>query len=100
MASLQIACSFRHRQKASLGFLLAAALTGSSAFGAPEPSAEFKKQIVPLLEDYCYDCHGEGTKKGDFSLDNYQSLDSHLNNIELWFSVWKNVQAQLMPPAD
>ena len=22
------------------------------------------------------------------------------NNIELWFSVWKNVQSQLMPPAD
>jgi hypothetical protein len=67
---------------------------------AADPTADFKKQILPMLEETCYDCHGEGTKKGDFALDKYQSLDAHLNNIELWYSVWKNVQSQLMPPAD
>lgn len=97
MAPVQAIPSFRNCQKALFSCLFAAA---SSALAAPDPSADFKKQIVPLLEDYCYDCHGEGTKKGDFSLDTYKSLDSHLNNIELWFSVWKNVQAQMMPPAD
>jgi hypothetical protein len=65
-----------------------------------EATIDFRKEIVPLLEDYCYDCHGEGIKKGDFALDKYSSLDAHLGNIELWFAVWKNVQSQLMPPAD
>src|SRR2546422_773219 len=34
----------------------------STAFAA-EPKPDFEKQIVPLLGDYCYDCHGEGAKK-------------------------------------
>ena len=28
----------------------------------------FKKQIVPILKQYCYDCHGEKKKKGKLSL--------------------------------
>jgi hypothetical protein len=38
---------------------------------AADPAADFKKNILPILEDTCYDCHGEGTKKGDFALDKY-----------------------------
>ena len=67
---------------------------------AAEPKFNYEKQILPMLEEYCYDCHGEGTKKGDFALDKYTSLESHFANTELWFTVWKNVASQLMPPAD
>src|SRR5262245_1224052 len=75
-------------------------LTPGNAGPAETTADHFKKNILPSLEDTCYDCHGEGTKKGDFALDKYQSLDSHLNNIELWYAVWKNVQSQLMPPSE
>jgi hypothetical protein len=78
------------------GPLKTASLVSSSAHGVDL----FRKDVQPLLKTYCYDCHGEGTKKGDLALDKFQSLDAHLNNIELWFNVWKNVQSQLMPPAD
>jgi hypothetical protein len=101
MGSLHITAFINHYTRTFVAFSLAvgtACLSLSSP--AAEPAVDFKKQIVPLLEDYCYDCHGEGTKKGDFALDKYQSLDAHLNNIELWFTVWKNVQSQLMPPSD
>ncbi len=98
MGSLHLASSYR---RTALAQILAAGALATFAVSsrAADPAIAFKKQIVPLLEDYCYDCHGEGTKKGDFALDKYQSLNAHLNNIELWFSVWKNVQSQLMPPA-
>jgi hypothetical protein len=76
-----------------------AALFAASAFAAA-PTTNYEKEIVPLLENYCYDCHGEGTKKGGFALDGYKSLDAHLRDTETWFNIWKNVQAQLMPPAD
>ncbi|HYR58116.1 MAG TPA: c-type cytochrome domain-containing protein, partial [Chthoniobacteraceae bacterium] len=66
---------------------------------AAERPPDFQKQIVPLLENYCYDCHGEGEKKGGLALDKYQSLDAHLRDTELWYPVWKNVDSQLMPPA-
>ncbi|MGB8169500.1 MAG: DUF1592 domain-containing protein [Chthoniobacteraceae bacterium] len=83
---------------------LAAGLCGTALFAAgsiaAESVAQYEKQILPVLEEYCYDCHGEGTKKGDFALDNYTSLQTHLGNTELWFTVWKNVASQLMPPAE
>jgi len=58
----------------------------------------FEKEIKPLLEDYCFDCHGDGTAKGEFSMDDYQDLSKHLDNIEHWLPVWRNVRSQIMPP--
>lgn len=64
--------------------------------GASAP--DFKKDIQPLLENYCSDCHMDGSKKGDLSLDEYESLEAHLQNDKLWSAVWENVRAELMPP--
>jgi hypothetical protein len=72
---------------------------GVGAFAA-EPKVNYEKQILPMLEDYCYDCHGEGAKKGDLALDKYTSLEAHFANTDLWYTVWKNVASQLMPPAE
>ena len=60
---------------------------------------EFEKKIAPLLEDYCYDCHGDSSKKGDVSLDEFKNLASHLENHDLWLRVWKKLRTHLMPPA-
>ena len=26
----------------------------------------FEDNVLPLMEEYCYDCHGDGAKKGSF----------------------------------
>ncbi len=56
--------------------------------------------IEPILVNHCYDCHGDGMDKGDFRMDDYQSLSEHLANFDVWFEIWKNVRGNLMPPAD
>ncbi len=61
--------------------------------------AAFDK-IEPILMDYCYDCHGDGMDKGDFAMDDYESVAEHLNNFDVWYEIWKNVRSNLMPPAD
>ncbi|MGE9268215.1 MAG: DUF1592 domain-containing protein [Verrucomicrobiales bacterium] len=61
---------------------------------------EYEDEILPLLEYYCYDCHGDGMSKGGFTLDEFESLDANLNNIEHWEKVWRNVQSQIMPPSE
>lgn len=61
---------------------------------------EFKDEIEPLLQDYCYDCHGDGAKKGDISMDSYEALADHFKDHHLWLRIWTNVRTQLMPPAD
>jgi hypothetical protein len=64
----------------------------------PKPVAEFQKDIRPLLENYCYDCHGGDEKKGGISFEALKSDDEILNH-DLWLKVLKNVRAGLMPPA-
>jgi hypothetical protein len=85
-----------HFPAIALVALLAAAAPSLAAPAAPS----YEKEILPVLEEYCYDCHAEGTKKGDFALDKYESLQAHLANTELWSTVWKNVATQMMPPAE
>ncbi len=58
----------------------------------------FEKEIKPILEDYCFDCHGDGASKGDFSMDEYDDLSGHLDDIDHWLAVWRNVRSQIMPP--
>ncbi|MEN8870922.1 MAG: DUF1592 domain-containing protein [Akkermansiaceae bacterium] len=58
----------------------------------------FEREIQPILEDYCLDCHGDGTSKGDFSMDEYDELSGHLDDIDHWLAVWRNVRSQIMPP--
>ena len=60
--------------------------------------SDFKDTIQPLLEDYCYDCHGDGSSKGDFSMDEFDDLSKHLDDVEHWLAVWRNVRSQIMPP--
>jgi hypothetical protein len=56
--------------------------------------------IEPLLADHCYECHGDGSSKGDFAMDDYASIEAHLQDFAVWFEIWKNVRSNLMPPAD
>ncbi len=60
----------------------------------------FDKEILPILEDYCYDCHGDGSSKGDFSMDEFEDLSKHLNDVDHWLAVWRNVRSQIMPPPE
>lgn len=67
--------------------------------GADPVSPDFKARIQPLLDNFCYDCHGDGAKKGKVSLDEFASEEAMLHDRELWFKVLKNVRARVMPPA-
>jgi hypothetical protein len=67
--------------------------------GAAEGVAEkFDQQIRPILEDYCYACHGNGLKKGGVVLDELGADQARLRDHDLWWRVLKNVRAGIMPP--
>jgi len=55
--------------------------------------------VQPILDEYCYDCHGNGNKKGGVRLDGFES-DSDLHDHKLWLRALKNVRTGIMPPAD
>jgi Protein of unknown function (DUF1592)/Protein of unknown function (DUF1588)/Protein of unknown function (DUF1587)/Protein of unknown function (DUF1585)/Protein of unknown function (DUF1595)/Planctomycete cytochrome C len=59
---------------------------------------QFGEHIEPLLEEYCYACHGLGMKKGGVALDKL-AADGAPGEREQWWAVLKNVRAGIMPPA-
>ncbi len=75
-------------------------LLASLSIAFADPQSTYVKEITPLLEKYCYDCHADGTAKGKFSMDDFKDLSAHLNDQKHWLPVWQNLRSQIMPPWD
>jgi Predicted membrane protein len=95
----------RNRAACRGGAWLGAVLLGSIRLFATTPPAtdpalaKFQEQVQPILDQYCYDCHGYGSDKGGVVLDGFAD-DAALRDHKLWLRVLKNVRAKIMPPAD
>jgi len=62
-------------------------------------AAEFRSQIRPILQNYCFDCHGDGAHKGNVAFDELKTDQDILTNRDLWWKALKNLRADMMPPA-
>ena len=60
--------------------------------------AQFHERVEPILQEHCYDCHGDGESRADVAFDKLTTEDQILHNPELWLKVLKNTRAGLMPP--
>lgn len=77
-----------------------APLLPAAAASAPDPiEASFKREMQPLLDKYCYDCHGNGNDKGGITLDAFTDAAS-LRDHTLWARALRNVRTGLMPPVE
>ena len=79
-------------------YLVAAILFAAVSPALLAKANVFKKQVQPILQQYCYDCHGNGKSKGDLSLDKYKTLESIRNDRKTWELVLRNVKSGEMPP--
>lgn len=79
---------------ASLGFLP----RQNAAAADPGGARQFRKEIRPLLETYCFDCHADGANKGNIAFDGFKNDQAAVADPELWLQVLKNLRAGLMPP--
>ena len=70
--------------------------------GGAEASLELsrQKEILPLLETYCYDCHGDGLKKGELALDRFGSITEMQQQRDVWKRIREHLRHRLMPPID
>lgn len=64
--------------------------------GADAP--DFEKVVRPILTTYCYDCHGDGMKKGKVAFDEFKTAEELTGKHDLWMAVLKNVRTGVMPP--
>ncbi len=82
---------------------------GIAMFGPPSPAQAqpprapdpFQKQVLPLLERYCVDCHGKEEPEAGIVLDRYGSQETAVKERgRTWLRVRDAVQGGLMPPSD
>jgi hypothetical protein len=70
------------------------------AFAGPAlagPGDPFQTTVRPLLEKYCYECHGNGKHKGDVQLDRDQTIAAIHGDSKTWETVLERVHAEDMP---
>ena len=58
-----------------------------------DPATSYTKEIIPLLENHCYQCHSGGETKEKFALDGFKDLPTHLNDRKYWITVWRNLRS-------
>src|SRR4051812_45495190 len=93
----------RWRAGLVLGAAAVLLILGFPARGSADPAAaaaRFHDKIEPILEEYCYSCHGYGERKGNHAFDEYKSNQDLIGDVKLWLAVLKNVRSGIMPPPD
>lgn len=60
-------------------------------------SLSYENDIRPLLEEYCYRCHGEEKQKGDIQLSSFHTKRTLLKEHRLWQDVLHVVREEEMP---
>src|SRR4051794_8899268 len=84
-----------------LSVLLCAFLSGLNSHCLAQEktaAAHFRQRVQPILETYCYTCHGYGERKGGHAFDEFESDAALVRDNKLWLAVLKNVRSGLMPP--
>ncbi|HWA26188.1 MAG TPA: DUF1592 domain-containing protein [Lacunisphaera sp.] len=79
--------------------LLLLSLFPVAASAADPAMVSFKREIEPVLDQYCYGCHGGGKEKGGVKLDGFKT-DAELRDPKLWLRVLRNTRSHIMPPAE
>ncbi len=81
----------------ALGALAAGAFAESKP--APGPAGiTLEKDIKPVLQQYCFDCHNPEKQKGDLNLIEFADNPRLHENREIWEKVVESVEQGDMPP--
>jgi hypothetical protein len=76
-----------------------------AASSADEPSpksleAAFRPEVRPLVESYCYECHGPEGAEADLDLSQFSSWSDVRKSPEAWQKVGEMLDSGQMPPKD
>ncbi len=80
-------------------WIMAAFCLGNQLQAGDSGSQEkYEKEILPIFQRYCYDCHGDGVKKGELELDRFSDIPSMIANRDAWKHIRDHIAFRLMPP--
>ena len=65
-----------------------------------EMADEYQKQIFPLVQKFCVECHGPEETEAGLNFDHYAELSAVLKDFKSWEKVLDKVAGGEMPPLD
>lgn len=72
----------------------------AKADAALDASEVYRDRIVPLLETYCYSCHGDEKQLADLNLQAFKDVESIVRERSRWETVQYFIADKDMPPVD
>ncbi|MEL7267544.1 MAG: DUF1587 domain-containing protein, partial [Planctomycetota bacterium] len=60
----------------------------------------FQRETVPLLRQYCFECHGSDSSLGDLDLEAMVSQEPLVVQRGKWINVIQQIKNRVMPPED
>ncbi len=84
------------------GFATGLLMVGISAASAQEANQAdaFQKQVLPLLNQYCVECHMVDNMEAGIALDQFSDQVEALRAGKTWLRVLDAVEGGIMPPAE
>lgn len=73
-------------------------IVSSVSLATPDLMTSFRDEVEPLLDEFCYDCHGLGNNEGGVTLDEFTA--ETIADTELWLRVLRNTRSHIMPPRE
>ena len=63
-------------------------------------SLNYQKNILPILEVYCLDCHSNDKAEADVNFDNFRTIQDIKKDPKVWIKVDRMLSSRQMPPRD
>lgn len=64
----------KHSVVVTIGLAVAYLAAGSASVADEQNPVEFKRDVLPILQQHCFECHSEHESEGDFRLDSETAL--------------------------
>jgi hypothetical protein len=72
----------------------------TAADDSSELQQQFNKEIRPILENACGDCHWDATAQAGFNIEPFQNIKQFLESSKKWRKAIQRIEANEMPPDD
>jgi Protein of unknown function (DUF1592)/Protein of unknown function (DUF1588)/Protein of unknown function (DUF1587)/Protein of unknown function (DUF1585)/Protein of unknown function (DUF1595)/Planctomycete cytochrome C len=76
------------------------AILSTATAQEPKTRDAFQRQVVPLLKNYCADCHMKENAEAGIALDRFPDQVAAVKDGRTWLRVRDALQGRVMPPAD
>ena len=80
--------------------LALAVFASTTGMAAPSAALSYEKDILPILQKHCYECHGDGMSKGELALDEFKTVADVHAAKKSWETVLRATARHEMPPDD